>query len=359
MTARIRDFTDDDVDWAVGFLHDWDPGLPTEAWRRIVTAEAAPIRRAIVAEVDGERIGLGGVNEPEGLPYPLISVVVDAGHRGRGIGSAMFAELFPLVAQADAGSGMPDHDEHSLAIARHWGFEVLGHGIDSVLDLDVASAGPCLPDGVEARDRGRCRRGGLGARRRRFLAQVGDFPEAEIYGSPTHQRRSSCRWHPTWSGCSSSTPTASSPARRSCRTGEGPWFIGFTGSCPAGSRARAGAGRQAGRAPVRLRFGRPRDPDDQRGAQRADAGAQRVDGLRQGQRRPATHPQGEQQVSGCDYFPSTGWVRRFRWSEGGRDGHPQVRPQRYAPAVHSDTRCRQQGVHRSSTGSMNDYRHSR
>ena len=167
MTATIRDFTDDDVDWAVGFLLDWDPGLPPEAWRRIVTAEAAPMLRAIVAELDGERIGFGGVNVPEGLPYPFISVLVAADHRGRGLGARMFAELLPLVDRADVGSGMPDHDEHSLAIARHWGFEVLGHGIDSVLDLSERAVGAGPARRGRGADRERSRRRGVGRRRGR------------------------------------------------------------------------------------------------------------------------------------------------------------------------------------------------
>ena len=299
MTARIRDFTDDDIDWAVGFLHDWDPGLPLEAWRRIVTGEAAPMRRAIVVEVGGERVGLGGVNDPEGLPYPLISVVVDAGHRGQGIGAAMYAELLPLVAQADAGAGMPDHDEHSLAIARHWGFEVLGHGIDSVLDLDVRPPNPVLPDGVEVRIVAGADVVASGLDVDAFLVQVGDFPEAEIYGTQTTnaillQMAPDLVWLLLVDAEGIVAGSSLMP------TEDGAVVHRIHRHCPAGARARAGAGRQAGRAPVRLRFGRPRDPDDQRGAKRADACPQRVDGLRQGQWGPATHPQGEQQVSGRD-----------------------------------------------------------
>ena len=245
MTARIRDFTDDDVDWAVGFLHDWDPGLPLETWRRIVTGEAAPMRRAIVVEVGGERVGLGGVNDPEGLPYPLISVVVDAGLRGRGIGAAMYAELLPLVAQADAGAGMPDHDEHSLAIARHWGFEVLGHGIDSVLDLDVRPPDPVLPDGVEVRIVAGADVGASGLGVDAFLVEVGDFPEAEIYGSRLTndillQMAPDLVWlllvdeEGILAG-SSLMPTE-----------DGPWYIGFTGTAPrARGRGLARAAKQA------------------------------------------------------------------------------------------------------------------
>lgn len=245
MTASIRDFTDDDIDWAAGFLHDWDPGLPLETWRRIMTGEAAPMRRAIVVEVGGGRVGLGGVNDPEGLPYPFISVVVDAGHRGRGIGSAMYAELLPLVAQADAGAAMPDHDEHSLAIARHWGFEVLGHGIDSVLDLDVRPPDPLLPEGVEVRIVAGADVVASGLDVDAFLAQVGDYPEAEIYGTQTTnaillQVAPDLVWLLLVDAEGIVAGSSLMP------TVEGPWFIGFTGSAPrTRGRGLARAAKQA------------------------------------------------------------------------------------------------------------------
>lgn len=245
MTASIRDFTDDDVDWAVGLLHDWDPSLPAETWRRIVTGEAAPLRRAIVAEVGGERVGLGAVNEPEGLPYPFISVVVDASHRGRGIGAAMYAELLPLVAEADAGSGMPDHDEHSLAIARHWGFEVLGHGIDSVLDLDVRPPDPVLPEGVLARVVTGADVATSGLDVDGFLGQVGDYPEVEIYGSRITndillQMAPDLVWVLLVDAEGILAVSSLMPME------EGPWYIGFTGSAPrARGRGTARAAKQA------------------------------------------------------------------------------------------------------------------
>lgn len=244
MTARIRDVTIDDVDWAVGFLHDWDPGVPREVWHRVVTGEAAPMRRAIVAEEAGERIGFGGVNEPEGLPYPFISVLVHPGHRGRRIGTAMFAELLPLVDQADAGSGMPDHDEHSLAIARHWGFEMLGHGIDSVLDLGDPQPAPDLPASLDVRIVRGADASAAGLGLDAFLAEVGDFPEVEIYGSRMTndillQMAPDLVWvlivdsDGVLAGCSLMP------------TGEGPWFIGFTGSSPRGrGRGLARAAKQ-------------------------------------------------------------------------------------------------------------------
>jgi GNAT superfamily N-acetyltransferase len=231
MDVTVRDMADDDIEWATAFLLAWEPSLPVEAWRRIVAGEAAPMLRAIVAEAAGERIGWGGVNAPEGLAYPLVSVLVDQEHRGQGVGSTMFAELLPLIEGADAGSGMPDHDEGSLAIARHWGFEVLGHGIDSVLELAGPVPAPQLPEGVEARVLAGADVPASGLDVDAFLAQVGDFPESEIYGSRlTNEILLHMAPDLVWIllvdaygvlAGSSLMPTEA-----------GPWHIGFTGSLP-------------------------------------------------------------------------------------------------------------------------------
>jgi hypothetical protein len=70
-----------------------------------------------------------------------------------------------------------------LAVARHWGFEILGHGIESVLVLDDRPPAPVLGHGVAqatARADAAIREGrDLDA----FLATVGDFPESAVYGN--------------------------------------------------------------------------------------------------------------------------------------------------------------------------------
>ena len=157
----------------------------------------------------------------------------------------MFAELLPLVAHADAGSGMPDHDEHSLAIARHWGFEVLGHGIDSVLELAEQPPAPGLPHAVEQRIVRGADVAASGLDVDAFLAQVGDFPEVEIYGSRLTnaillQMAPDLVWVLLVDADGVLAGSSLMP------TDEGPWFIGFTGSAPrARGRGLARAAKQA------------------------------------------------------------------------------------------------------------------
>lgn len=229
--STIRAMDDGDTDWAVALLHHWDPSLPRAFWHRVVTGEAAPIRLALVLECDGARRGLAAVNEPEGLPYPLVQVLVEPGSRGQGLGTGLFAAVLPSVAHADAGAGMPDSDAASLAIARHWGFEVLGHGIDSVLDLDAACGPAAVPEGLAVQVVPGSLAVGSGWDVDAFLGRVGDYPESEIYGSDlTSSALLDMAPDLIWVlivdaggivAASSLMPQA-----------EGPWYIGFTATEP-------------------------------------------------------------------------------------------------------------------------------
>ena len=183
MATALRPLTDEDVDWCVDLLDDWDPSLTRDYSRRLLTGLAAPILHADVAWVDGERAGLGLVITPTGLPYPLLHVVVAPAHRGTGVGSSLYAVAARSLPPGPIGSGMRDDDPESLAIAQHWGFEVLGHGIESVLPLADRPAGPDLPPDVRLERVTAQQVAGSGFDVDGFLAQVGDYPEVEIYGS--------------------------------------------------------------------------------------------------------------------------------------------------------------------------------
>lgn len=183
MGTELRPLTDADIDWCVDLVDDWDPTLTRGYTSRLMTGEAAPIVRADLAWVDGERAGLGMVITPAGLPYPLLHVLVAPEYRGAGIGRALHEAVGDSLPPGTVGSGMPDSDAASLAVAEHWGFEVLGHGIESVLVLAGRPTGPDLPADVRlvrlpARDVA-----SAGIDVDGFLAQVGDYPEVEVYGS--------------------------------------------------------------------------------------------------------------------------------------------------------------------------------
>lgn len=103
------------------------------------------------AVVDDEVVGWGFIAQPSFLPpdWAILSVVVAAAHEGRGIGSALRAELTPLVPDSARllVARVDDLEERSLAVAQHWGYRVEQHGIVSELSL-VDLPEPQLPGDV-------------------------------------------------------------------------------------------------------------------------------------------------------------------------------------------------------------------
>ena len=170
-----------------------------------------------------------------------------------------------------------------------------------------------------------------------FLAEVGDFPEVEIYGSRlTNEILLQMAPDLVWVLLVDADGVLAGSSLMP--TGEGPWFIGFTGSAP---RARGrGLARAAKQAAHRYAFDAGaravRTTNEERNermrALNASMGYVKVSGdLR-------LIRQGERQVSGRDYFSSTGWARCFRWSErvagpsssGSSPALCTCRPQRHA-----------------------------
>ncbi len=246
----MRDFAESDVEWCTDLLVGWDPSFPAESYRRVLTGEGARLIRLRVAELDGEPVGVGCVAEFEGVPRPLVSVVVTPTVRGRGVGSALFADVWPTVPDGLATAGMPDHDERSLAVARHWGFEVLGHGVESVLALTDEPVVPALPAGVLEVHVG-AESAAASRELDAFLAEVGDYPESADYGnsmstSVVLQVAPRAVWVVLFDDVGTLAATVIDP-----REG-GEWYVVFTATAP---RARGtGMGRAVKQAAHRLAY---------------------------------------------------------------------------------------------------------
>jgi GNAT superfamily N-acetyltransferase len=98
-------------------------------------------------------VGVGLIQQPGFAPPDrcTLRLIVAREWEGSGVGSALRASLLPHVPATirRLGTGVHDHDDRSLSIARHWGFEIEKHGIESSLDLARAAATSSpLPTGV-------------------------------------------------------------------------------------------------------------------------------------------------------------------------------------------------------------------
>ena len=130
----------DEVDTAEGYL-DWKRQARETIW--LLASEAG---RDV-----GTGIGVGGWHSPEGVARAEVRVVGDA--RGRGLGSALLAELSTWARGLGYGElmgGVKEADAESLAWAGRRGFVEVGRNSMLVLDLTAIDApGVEAPDGIE------------------------------------------------------------------------------------------------------------------------------------------------------------------------------------------------------------------
>jgi GNAT superfamily N-acetyltransferase len=84
---------------------------------------------------------------PEGRSF--VRVLVGRDHEGRGIGSALRAAAMEQLPTGTTSlmSGVYDDEPRAFDVARHWGFGVVEHSIESELSLEGALE-PVLPEGV-------------------------------------------------------------------------------------------------------------------------------------------------------------------------------------------------------------------
>lgn len=100
------------------------------------------LRALTVRGDDGMLAGLGTGLEFPGTPagMRLIHIRTRADLGGRGIGGRLFGELLEDLGDTTRlGTGVFDDDDRSLAVARHWGFEVAQLSITTSADLSSAS----------------------------------------------------------------------------------------------------------------------------------------------------------------------------------------------------------------------------
>jgi len=130
----------DEADTAEGYL-DWKRQARETVWL-LASAGGRDV---------GTAIGVGGWHSPEGVARAEIRVVADA--RGRGVGSALLAELSAWVrplGYRELTAPVKEDDPASLAWAERRGFVEVGRNSLLVLDLTAIEA-PRIepPDGVE------------------------------------------------------------------------------------------------------------------------------------------------------------------------------------------------------------------
>ena len=103
-------------------------------------------------------VGWSALTHRIGMPdsWRGVRVFVRRDHEARGIGSMLFTAATACL-DAEAGrltSAVFDDEERALAVARHWGLEVLEHSITSRLDLSETGPPPIPPPDVTVEECG-------------------------------------------------------------------------------------------------------------------------------------------------------------------------------------------------------------
>ena len=151
MTITVRAYTDSDAEFVMGTRKEWEPTLGEDFLRRLVAGQVAPIVYLGIAEVDGTPAGYAMVTSPTDTPNAVKVAVVRRAHRGQGVGRALATALDTVLPGETAESWVSDEDERDLAIAKHWGYSVTSHSIESLLTKDKVGPPSELPVGYTAK----------------------------------------------------------------------------------------------------------------------------------------------------------------------------------------------------------------
>ena len=129
------------------------PHMPAVEVRWVFEAGEKLQGRTVVEALDqhdnlvGWAVTAHPVFAPAGRSF--LRVLVSAEHEGHGLGSALRAAVIDRVPRGTTMlvTGVYDDEPRSLEVARHWGFSMVEHAIESELRL-VDLPEPVLPDGV-------------------------------------------------------------------------------------------------------------------------------------------------------------------------------------------------------------------
>lgn len=142
----IRPWDDADVDWWVALRREWQPTIGEAQLRALASGRVARYVHRAVAWESEQRLGFATIAFPPGEDMAAAQVLVASEHRGRGVGSRLWADLLGSGEAGDLIAWFPDDAVLSRQVAEHWGFEVVSHAITSRLDLRATDRRPAVPE---------------------------------------------------------------------------------------------------------------------------------------------------------------------------------------------------------------------
>jgi GNAT superfamily N-acetyltransferase len=229
----LRTWREDDLDATVRMRLEADPKVSEEYLRSPSLLDPARFRHREVAVRGGEVVGYASATvQTDDLPYLGASILVVPAAQGRGVGSALMTRLRSGVGARQWLTIVRDDDPRSLAVAHHWGCEVVSRSIMSQLDLTGGVPVPRASAGAVVRFLEDAELDVLGIDIDPLLMASSTAPEDEVlgwrFGRAVYQTYSaSLVWVVVEVG---GRPVATVVADRGDRV---TWFVDFTGVDPA------------------------------------------------------------------------------------------------------------------------------
>lgn len=140
----------------VDFVLATDPHAERAFTERTLLEDLLEDRQVVTAWQGDQLVGLGQTGHPQPMPrhWQTIRVLLDPAVRGRGLGGRLYRRMLELSSPSRRSlrARAYDHDPRDLAIARHWGFEVVQLSYTSSCDLAQLPPETPPPDGVTIED---------------------------------------------------------------------------------------------------------------------------------------------------------------------------------------------------------------